>query len=524
MATNFRILQNLAAPFNPVESIARAGSVRALQLNNRSRELNNQFDQAKLDEMARQNQERQQVDDAFRAGVTTMPGQTFTPNPGNILSPTVQAPDTQGIDNAKVLSSLTASNPRLAAGMQAQQSDQDFKSQQEHAALVEQLQKIDAGRRAQLASQADAMNKIFAITLQADPQNRPQTFSALVQRAKQSQQIAPDVAEQYPGDQMLQSQAQFGMQLGDILKQIQTKQDQQNPLVNPTPAKLGVLSAMGNEIAGKGLQAARVPVPGVDVPLSPAVEQQKIRITAAGKAAGADAGAPEVTTVDPASGSILAQTGLSMNAFRALVGDTKSLSRDKATRNAANKEAQQFANKAGIDVSTLPSRYAAINKVLQNNIERQNNTQVMENELEGTIQNLSQVANDKDLGKLKIANVFKIWAGQEVNDDLAQQYALHLNQLRNELAAYNAATQGRTGGSITVQDVQEAERTIKNGISAGSLKGLETAVQNSTKKMGSVMQNSVDAANKSVWDLFGVGKNFKSKNNNEPKPDPLGIR
>lgn len=416
---------------------------------------------------------------------------------------TVQGP--AQFDRAAFLSKLAQSNPLQAQGMQSQFASQDLAAQKDHLALAEQFQKLDAGKRSAALQQLNGMGQIYGAVLQADPAIRPQLFSELVQRGIQAGALNQDTPSQYQGDQRAQASMQAVTSLTEQFKQSHD---------NATAAE----TARHNK-AMEGKQT-----PGVDVPLSPAVEQQKIRITAAGKAAGADAGAPEVTTVDPASGSILAQTGLSMNAFRALVGDTKSLSRDKATRNAANKEAQQFANKAGIDVSTLPSRYAAINKVLQNNIERQNNTQVMENELEGTIQNLSQVANDKDLGKLKIANVFKIWAGQEVNDDLAQQYALHLNQLRNELAAYNAATQGRTGGSITVQDVQEAERTIKNGISAGSLKGLETAVQNSTKKMGSVMQNSVDAANKSVWDLFGVGKNFKSKNNNEPKPDPLGIR
>jgi hypothetical protein len=139
-------------------------------------------------------------------------------------------------------------------------------------------------------------------------------------------------------------------------------------------------------------------------------------------------------------------------------------------------------------------------------------TKIMENELQGTIQNLQQVANSKDLSRLKFANVAKIWAGQEVNDDLAQQYAMHLNQLRTELTAYNAATQGRSGNQITESDKKEADNIIKNGIAKGSLQGLSTAVENSTGKMSAVMQNSVDAANRAVWNLFGVGGNYKNKN------------
>lgn len=238
---------------------------------------------------------------------------------------------------------------------------------------------------------------------------------------------------------------------------------------------------------------------------------KKIQVAKASRTVVDTGGPQDETPVDASSNSILAQTGLSMNAFRYLTGQASQLPRDKATRNKAAMEAQNWANKNGVDVSTLPSQFQSMNKVLGANIERMNNTKIMENELEGTIQNLRQVANEKDLGRLNIGNVFKIWAGQQVNDDLAQQYAMHLNQLRTELAAYNGATQGRTGNNVTVEDMHEAERTIKNGIAAGSLDGLEKAVQNSTAKMGKVMENSVDAARKGVWEIFGVGKNFKGK-------------
>lgn len=220
-------------------------------------------------------------------------------------------------------------------------------------------------------------------------------------------------------------------------------------------------------------------------------------------------GQPEERTVDPDSRSILAQTGLSLPAFRVLTGQSSQLSRDAATRKRANAEAEFWANKRGVDVSTMADQYQAYNDVLKKNITRLNNTKIMEQELEGTIDNLKGVVNAKDLSSLRFANVAKIWAGQEVNDDLAQQYAMHLYQLRNELSAYGAATQGRSGNEITITDQREAEQTIKNGIASGSLEGLQKAVRNSTAKMGTVMQRSVDSARKSVWDLFGVGDKYK---------------
>lgn len=230
-------------------------------------------------------------------------------------------------------------------------------------------------------------------------------------------------------------------------------------------------------------------------------------------AAAAGATEPDVSgllAADPASSEILGQTGLPLNAFMWLTGRGTTLPRDAATRNKASREAQEFARKRGVDVSTMAAQYKAYNDVLGANITRLNNTKMMEGELDGTVENIKKVATDSDLSKLRFANVVKIWAGQEVNDNLAQQYALHLGQLRNELSAYYAATQGRTGNNITLQDQNDAANVIKNGVSTGSLDGLAAAIKNSTQKMGVVMEGSVDRARKGVWSLFGVGENYKN--------------
>jgi hypothetical protein len=43
------------------------------------------------------------------------------------------------------------------------------------------------------------------------------------------------------------------------------------------------------------------------------------------------------------------------------------------------------------------------------------------------------------------------------------------------------------------------------------------AVQNSTGKMDTVMQGSVDRSRKAVWDLFGVGGNYKTTTKPAPQ-------
>lgn len=226
-------------------------------------------------------------------------------------------------------------------------------------------------------------------------------------------------------------------------------------------------------------------------------------------------------TVNPDSGSILAQTGLSLNAFRYLTGGASQLPRDKATRNAAAQEAQNWANKNGIDVSTFATQYAANNDVLGKNIQRNAQSKVMENEILGTVQNLKPVADAATSGSLQPANVAELYAGKKVNDPTVQQYSFYLGQLRNELAAYNAALSGRSSTQLDDRDYREAESTIMNGLSSKGAGGLESAVRGSTSKMGNVLGQSVDAARKSVWDQFGVGKNYKPQFSG-PQNLPLG--
>jgi hypothetical protein len=242
----------------------------------------------------------------------------------------------------------------------------------------------------------------------------------------------------------------------------------------------------------KGKTFAAHPPAGEGVPGAPYVEQ-------------ADLGA-----TDPASQDILSQTGLSPDAFVWVTGRATQLPRSGGTRERASAEVRAWARKKGIDISTLPSQYKAQNDVLAKNIERLNNTQIMESELRGTIQNLQAVIGN-DFSWFTPANVAKVWAGERFSDPQAQQYSFHLGQLRNELAAYYAAAAGRPGGGITVRDEAEAEKTIGDGIADGGLKGLMKGVEDSTSKMGPIMEESVDRAAKAIWKLFGVEDKYINK-------------
>lgn len=218
-------------------------------------------------------------------------------------------------------------------------------------------------------------------------------------------------------------------------------------------------------------------------------------------------------------GSILAATGLSSLQMNYMTQGTSALTRlSSKDRQAVIASADAWAKEHGTDTATIQSQYKAYNDTLQKNIQRNNNTKIAEQELLGTITNLSTAADTKDFGRIKVANVAKLFAGEQLNDPATLKYAVHLNQLRTELAYYNAAVSGNSQADD--KDFAEAERIIKNGVSTGSLTGFKDAITASTEKMGNVLQDSVDNSAKSVWGLFGVEDQYKPKA--KPSEAPSG--
>lgn len=219
--------------------------------------------------------------------------------------------------------------------------------------------------------------------------------------------------------------------------------------------------------------------------------------------------------VAPQQNDILSQSGLGILAYNYLTQGISSLTRLNAgDRKRAMKEAEDFVKSKGIDYETFQSQYKTYNEVLSQNMKRFNNTKIMENEVLGTLDNLSTAITDADLGNLKIENVGRIMAGEQINDPQAMKVVFHTQQLRNEMAGYFAATQGKT--SPDVIDNQDAAEAIKNGLSTGSVAGLKQAVENSTVKMGAVLQNSVDYTQNQVRSLFNVKPNIVSSTTQTP--------
>lgn len=218
---------------------------------------------------------------------------------------------------------------------------------------------------------------------------------------------------------------------------------------------------------------------------------------------------PSAYNPSPTNGSILEATGLSSVMMNYMTQGTSALTRmNEATRKQVMNSADAWAKAHGTDTATLQSQFKANNETLQKNIERANNVNIAEQELLGTIDNLNTASKEKELGKLKASNIAKLWTAEQYNDPVAVKYATHLNQLRTEYAYYNAVYSGN--GSTTIQDFEEAERTIKNGLSSYGLKGFEEAIKASTIKNEQILQGSIDRSAKAVWNLFGVANKYKS--------------
>lgn len=230
---------------------------------------------------------------------------------------------------------------------------------------------------------------------------------------------------------------------------------------------------------------------------------------------------PSVTTpivTDPNSTSILAQTGLSMPAFAYMTQGTTALTRMTAPQRLQYmKEAENYLNRTGTDISTFQAQYKALSGTVTANVMRNNQATVAENELKGTIDNIRTAATEAGLGNLSSLNIAKIWAGKQLNTPEQSTFKFHLEQIRKEFAMYNAALSGQLTEGGQIRDISEADykradEYIQNGFAKGSIDGFETALNASMDKMSKVLGQSIDAQNQQVWKLFGIGDKYKSSN------------
>ena len=228
--------------------------------------------------------------------------------------------------------------------------------------------------------------------------------------------------------------------------------------------------------------------------------------------------------LDPNNPNLSAQIGLSEGAIRFMTGQTKGTRIGQAQAQKYNNEITQWGIKNGVNISTLAPQATGAFSVMQNNIQRNNQGKILEQEIMGSVDNASDIVNDIGQGKINIANVVKIWGGQQINDPKSIQAADQLGRLRDELAGYNAVAGGHLMQNgqpePTPADFKNAEQIITNGINSGGLKALSNSIKMSADKNSRVLQGSVDSANQDYFNLFGAKYHSQTPANSGPSANP----
>lgn len=226
---------------------------------------------------------------------------------------------------------------------------------------------------------------------------------------------------------------------------------------------------------------------------------------------------------DPNSGTPALQLGISTNAFNMLTGNTSQVAKGRP-QNAANAELDAMFARNNLDPTLVRPQVQAYGKTVEMNTMKANTMDTLAKEALGTIQNYGPVVDQlTGGGNLRLTNKGFELLGAAVNDPTAQKTVFYLNQLRADLAGFNAASGGKIGMHGQTQtdnaDYEEANRTIQNGLSSGGARGLAEAVEATRQKNVAVTQQQVEEAQKGIWNALGLGPRYDATH---PKHAPQG--
>lgn len=208
--------------------------------------------------------------------------------------------------------------------------------------------------------------------------------------------------------------------------------------------------------------------------------------------------------------SIQQATGLSLTEYSMLTGTNTNLFSRMPTGqklNLTNQVNNWLNSHNSVDLSTFQSQYQGYQKSLTSMTQRLTNTQLAEKELQMLLPTLSAAANNANLGNVNVENVVKLAGGQQVNDASANEYMYYFKDLQNSLAYFYAAQRGNS--SADDSDERSAAEVITGGLANGGIKGVQAGVDNTTGRIKIALGNQVDDITKNIWDLFGVGDQYK---------------
>lgn len=262
MPIDYRILQNLGATFNPIDSLGRAAKLRSLQLGNQSDQQTIRLNQAKLDEIARANESRNNVDTAAKAAYQT-PAPVTSQSPavdvGGVNIPgqtsTVQGP--AQFDRAAFLSKLATSDPMAAMGMQGQFASQDATQAKEGLDIRAKVQTLQKNDLDMALTKMKTANQQIGSVLALPQELRASGYQRVLQGLKQSGLIDPNHPEQYSGDDAIKGELAQGLSAEQIFQQEKDKRDfdykkQQDVIGNNEKQQQFALTKRGQDVTARG--------------------------------------------------------------------------------------------------------------------------------------------------------------------------------------------------------------------------------------------------------------------------------
>lgn len=238
----------------------------------------------------------------------------------------------------------------------------------------------------------------------------------------------------------------------------------------------------------------------------------------------APGGSSPFGTGDAASTSINGQLGLSSMGYNYITGNTSQMGmRDKAM---AAKEVDGLIARTGLDASTVKPQVQAFQGAVNMNTLKANTMDTLAKEITGTVQNYGPVIDQLTGNRnLRLTNKGFELFGSATNDPTAQKAIFYLNQMRADMAGFNAASGGKIGVHGQTQtdnaDFAKADDVIKAGLSSGGARALGEAVEATRQKNVAVAKQQVIEAQRGIWNALGIGQNFdKTHPQAAPAPAP----
>jgi len=228
-------------------------------------------------------------------------------------------------------------------------------------------------------------------------------------------------------------------------------------------------------------------------------------------AGGADGSSPFGKGSDTAP-SLQGQLGISSDGYNHLIGNYAAIGKGRPMQMASH-EADAIIARSGFDPSVVRPQVQGYSDNVKINTMKANALDTLGKEIVGSVNNYAPVIDSlTNNGNLRLGNVGYELVGSAVNDKNAQKAVLFLNQMRADLAGFNAVSGGKIGlhGQVSTDnaDFATADQIIKNGLSSGGAAAIAEGILATKQKNTAIAKQQAEEAQRGIWVALGRGAQF----------------